>query len=189
MRKLTSQALVLSALFLAAMGCGGGEEESSCGPTRGEIVGISDGDTLKVEADDGETYTIRLLLVDTPETNVDPGESPDCYGAEAKAFTSGFKYREVKLSYEPGDECLDRYGRLLAYVTPVGAQESLNEQLVAGGYARICRIDCDESRYDEFVELEDSAINDALGVWNEETCPGAADLDTWGASGCNQSCR
>lgn len=176
-------ALCLASL-LAFVSCGSGGD-SPCGPTEGEIIDVTDGDTLTIEAD-GETYRVRLLLVDTPETqNVD---TPDCYGPEASAFTASFKYHEVKLSYESGDECVDMYGRLLAYVTPVDQKASINEQLVAGGYARVCRIECDERRYEEFADLELSAQSADIGVWNAGNCPNAY-TESWGASGCNRSCQ
>ena len=176
-------AICLTSL-LALVSCGSGGQ-SPCGPTEGEIIGVTDGDTLTIEAD-GETYHVRLLLVDTPETKgVNP---PDCYGPEASAFTASFRHHEVKLSYEPGDECMDVHDRLLAYVTPVGQKTSINEQLVAGGYARVCRINCDESRYEEFADLELEAQGADIGVWNADNCPDAY-TSSWGASGCNRSCQ
>ncbi len=173
------------AALIALVGCGSGKD-ASCGPARGEIIAVVDGDTLKIEADDGELYTVRLLLVDTPETkNV---ATPDCYGPEAAAFTASFRHQQVKLTYEPGDDCMDANDRLLAYVTLVDQDISINEQLVEGGYARVCRIECDERRYGEFAALEEEAIGAQRGVWNTEMCPDARKLSTWGASGCRRSC-
>jgi micrococcal nuclease len=180
-RYLTTSLFSICALALAGLGC----SENACGPAKGVISSITDGDTLVVETDDGESHKIRLLLVDTPETV----DRTDCYGPEAKAFVQTFMWHEVKLSYESGDDCQDMYGRLLAYVTPVGEKVSINEQLIAGGYARVCRIECDESRYSRFADLEEEAQNSDQGLWNPEICPNSYQLNTWGASGCNRKCQ
>lgn len=169
-----------------ASGCvkctGGGSSSSGDCPTKGEITEVTDGDTMKVTDEDGEEFTIRLLLTDTPETTKGKNE---CYGQDAKSFTQSFKYKQVTLSYESGDSAKDRYGRCLAYVLPKGAKKTINEQLVSGGYARVCRIDCDESRYDDFASMESAAQKASKGVWGE--CEDAYDLSSWGASGCVSS--
>ena len=174
------------ALFVISLAACGGSDDKACGPTRGEITEVTDGDTIKVTTDDEETITVRLLLTDTPETTKGKEE---CYGQEAKALTMRFKYKTVKLSYEPGDSCTDMYGRYLAYVLPEGETKSINEQLVGGGYARVCRIDCDEARYEEFADLESAAQESELGVWDTDTCPDGHQLSSWGASGCNKKCK
>ena len=132
---------------------------------------------------------VRLLLVDTPETQ-DVGV-PDCYGPEAKEFTSKFRFHPVKLAYESKTDCKDHYDRYLAYVTPTDMEsdKSINEQLIANGFARVCRIECDESRYEEFAELETEAKDSDVGLWNADSCPDSRTLSSWGASGCNGSCR
>lgn len=180
---------ILSAVFIAFLAipfaaCGG--DDDACGPTRGTIIEVTDGDTIKVMTSDEEVITVRLLLTDTPETTKGKEE---CYGQEAKALTMSFKNSSVKLSYESKDECTDMYGRYLAYVKPEGESESINEKLVAGGYARVCRIECDESRYDDFADLERDAQESERGVWNTDVCPDGHNLSSWGASGCNRRCR
>lgn len=174
----------LFATPFAVSGCGG--DDDACGPTKGEITEVTDGDTIKVTTEDEETITVRLLLTDTPETTKGKEE---CYGQKAKALTKSFLFKRVKLSYESGDSCTDMYGRYLAYVTPAGESQSINEQLVAGGFARVCRIGCDESKYDEFADLEAAAQESELGLWNTETCPDGYNLASWGASGCNRKCK
>jgi micrococcal nuclease len=142
---------VLAAMVLA--GCG---TTSPCGVTSGTVTNIVDGDT--VDLDDGDR--IRLLSVDTPETT--SGKN-DCYGQEAKAFTTNFVLnKKVTVTYDA--ECKDRYGRSLAYVAVNGTE--LNRELVAGGYA--CEYTLPpsgEKRSSEFEELESTAKTNRTGMW------------------------
>ncbi len=86
------------------------------GTERATIVSVVDGDTIKVERD-GKTKTesVRLLLIDTPETR-DPNDPVECYGAEATKRTKTMlpKGRTVYLERDVTDT--DRYQRLLRYV-------------------------------------------------------------------------
>ena len=85
-----------------------------------------DGDTVDLESG----VRIRLLLVDTPETT---SGKMDCYGQQAKSFTtSSLDGKSVSLQYEAA-ECKDRFGRTLAYVTADGVEH--NTALVKNGYA------------------------------------------------------
>jgi hypothetical protein len=45
------------------------------------LISVSDGDTIHVDIG-GREETVRLILIDTPETH-DPNYPPECYGAEA----------------------------------------------------------------------------------------------------------
>ena len=47
------------------------------------LISVSDGDTIRVDVG-GQVETLRLILIDTPETH-DPNNPPECYGAEATA--------------------------------------------------------------------------------------------------------
>jgi micrococcal nuclease len=134
-------------------GCG---TTSPCGPTTGEVSGIVDGDTVDLAS--GER--IRLLSVDTPETT---GGKNDCYGQEAKAFTSDFLLnKQVTITYDT--ECTDRYGRTLAYVAVNGSE--VNRALVEGGYAcAYTPFSAGETRMSEFENLESVAKTNRTGLW------------------------
>ena len=51
-----------------------------------EIVRVVDGDTVKIKMPNGNEETVRLLLVDTPET-VHPSKPVQPFGPEASKFT------------------------------------------------------------------------------------------------------
>lgn len=159
-----AQAAALFALALLLATGSGCEEDPRCGPARATVVRIVDGDT--VELDSG--HTVRLLMVDTPEST---GGADDCFGQEAKAFTSQVLLDQpVSLSYD--QVCEDRYGRLLAYVE-VGGRE-INALLVERGYACVLYISPNgEDRKDEFESLEYVAREGGVGMWGqcaEVTC-------------------
>ena len=51
---------------------------------KARVVRVIDGDTLKVKLATGQTVTVRLIGIDTPET-VKPGTAVECGGRSATA--------------------------------------------------------------------------------------------------------
>ena len=118
---------------------------------------VVDGDTVEL-AGRGKA---RLIGVDTPEVH---GER-ECFGGEASAFTK----REVegrRVRFTVGREARDRYGRLLVYVWKADGQ-SLNAQLVAGGYARTLTIPPNDRYADRFARLSRDARDRGAGLWGD----------------------
>ena len=75
---------------------------------------VVDGDTMKVKLKDSEeTVTLRLLLIDTPES-VKPGVDPQPYSLDASNFAKEVLQvgDSVYLEYDNGVET-DKYGRHL----------------------------------------------------------------------------
>jgi len=147
------------AVFTLAFLSGCGAPPSPCGPSSGRVVNVVDGDTVDLESG----VRIRLILVDTPETT---GGKTDCYGQEAKAFTTAaLDGKQVTLAYE--SECKDRFGRTLAFVT--ADNEEINSTLVKKGLACVLYIKPDgESRKVEFEDYETVAKTERVGMWG--TC-------------------
>ena len=80
------------------------------------VAKIVDGDTIKVEDENGKLVTVRLLGVDTPETK-HPRKPVEQYGKEASYFTSNLLLGEkVYLIDSVESSTTDRFGRRLAYV-------------------------------------------------------------------------
>lgn len=150
-------AVVASLVLLA--GCG--TPVSKCGPSSGTVDFVTDGDTFKLI--DGPT--IRLLLVDTPETT--QGKN-DCYGQEAKAFTvSQLAGKSVQLTYDE-NQCEDRFMRTLAYVKVEGVD--LNAELMKRGMGCYLFIKPGgESRSEEFATYEAEAKTNRTGMWGSCT--------------------
>ncbi len=102
----------------------------------GRVTRVIDGDTIRVESRGFET-TVRLIGIDAPETRK-PGTPVQCFGPEAsrraQALLSG---KRVRLIGDPTQDTRDRFQRLLAYVYVDGETQSVNSQLVDGGFAKV----------------------------------------------------
>jgi micrococcal nuclease len=126
------------------------------------VTDVVDGDTIEVEpAIDGEEE-VRLIGVDTPETR-DPEEEIEPYGPEASKYTSA-KLDGEKIELEFDVEKRDQYGRILAYVYPVG-KDMFNEDLLELGYAQVYTVSPNDKYEDRFEEAQEEAMDDDIGIW------------------------
>lgn len=165
MKKLIG--MILLSLLLGACTFPDSEEESSSSSALipVDVVSVIDGDTIKIDFE-GKTQTVRYLLVDTPETN-HPTIGKQPLGAEATAenkriIDSG----EVSIEFDEGGR-YDDYDRLLAYIYVDG--ESVQEQMLASGLARVAYIYPPNTRYvEEFKEVEEQAKDKEIGIWKYE---------------------
>ena len=101
------------------------------------VVGIIDGDTLRLNVPDGDspTTTVRLLGVDTPEMN-DDEQGQMFYAREATDFAQQLACgRSVTVYLDRTTErTRGTYGRLLAYLA-LPDDLFLNEALLLEGFA------------------------------------------------------
>ena len=141
------------------------------------VVEVVDGDTMDIRYQNGETDTVRLLGVDTPEvhTGTDPAEwegIPETEAGRSHLRDWGHKASEfARTELEAGeeirivvDEQADRrggYDRLLVYLYDDGAL--FNRQLIDQGYARL--YDTTFSKHDSFAEAEATARENSVGAW------------------------
>ncbi|MBI5134882.1 thermonuclease family protein [Candidatus Uhrbacteria bacterium] len=122
---------------------------------------VIDGDTIELE--DGRK--IRLIGVDTPET-VDPRKEVQCFGPEAKEFTSNLLTGQwVRL--ETDVSTTDKYGRTLAYLWR--DQVMVNDLLIKEGFARLLTIPPDVKYVEQFKQSQESARVQQKGLWGECT--------------------
>lgn len=159
--------LILLTLFLLS-GCGLLESTDTSGTTDQidvEVTQVIDGDTIKIIYE-GEEVTVRYLLVDTPETNHPRlGEQP--LGKEAtEANKELIESGDVSIEFDVGDR-FDDYDRLLAYIYVDG--KSVQEQLLASGFARVAYVFPPNTRYlDDFEQAEQIAKEEEAGIWQYE---------------------
>ena len=115
-------ALALSA-FAAVSAAGG--EQSAAGEA-GVVASVYDGDTLTLTSG----KRVRLLQIDTPELG-----SAECYSRAARTALVNLAPlgSRVVLVSDPALDRVDRYGRLLRYVTRGGT--NVNLELVRRGAA------------------------------------------------------
>lgn len=127
------------------------------------VVRVVDGDTLKATVD-GKEETVRLILVDTPET-VHPSKPVQPFGPEASEFAKKtLEGKEVELELDVSER--DQYGRILAYVW-IG-DKMFNEMLLEKGLARVSVFPPDVKYVDRFREIESKARQKGIGIWSIE---------------------
>lgn len=150
--------------------------QSISGTEEATVIEVTDGDTIKIEYDNGTTDTVRMLGVDTPEVHSEntPSEFegvPDtedgktCLYYEGKVASAMTKNRllgeRVTLKFDSEADRRGTYGRLLAYVYIDG--ENYNLKLIEHGHARV--YDSTFSKSEEFYAAEDDAQSSGIGVW------------------------
>ena len=133
-----------------------------------KVTRVIDGDTMEVTiTENGKTKkeTVRLLLVDTPETK-DPNKPVQPFGPEASQFTKEtLEGKNVELELDTSER--DKYGRLLCYLW-IG-NKMFNESLLEKGLARVAYIYPPNVKYvDQFNEIQKKAQEAGLGIWSIE---------------------
>lgn len=103
------------------------------------VIAVVDGDTIDVDIDLGFdislTKRVRLAGIDTPESRTTNKEEK-VLGLEVKELLKK-KLKEAKsiVIKTQLPDSTEKYGRILGWVYLDGAELSVNEALVAGGYA------------------------------------------------------
>lgn len=128
---------------------------SPCYAWQGKVVGITDGDSIRVLHDNQE-IKIRLWGIDCPEKHQD-------YGNRAKQQTSELAFGQT---VEVNEIDRDRYGRTVAMVTLPNGQV-LNEELIRSGMAWVYRKYCNRKvECAQWLELQAGARDQKIGLWS-----------------------
>lgn len=133
------------------------------------VTKVSDGDTFKIDMN-GQTETVRLVGVNTPET-VDPRRSVECFGKEASTkLKSLIEGNVVRLEVDATQSDRDRYHRLLRFAfLPDGTDIGL--ELLSEGYAHESLYSQKPHLYrDAYVVAQTQAQAAQLGLWNPQAC-------------------
>lgn len=154
--------------------------EEPGGHEAGIVTRVVDGDTVEVEVTErvegpgvgltvvGESYDVRLIGIDTPES-VKPGSPVECFAKEASAATTALlEGQGVRLVKDVEDT--DRYDRLLRYIYM--GDEMANARLVTNGYATAYTYPPNVRHTDLFVALQREARESDRGLWSPDTCHG-----------------
>lgn len=135
----------------------------------GVIIVVYDGDTVGIEFYDGRRRKIRLIGIDSPETNHSE-ERVRLLAQLSKRFAFYYLYRKrVTVMYDWERE--DKYGRLLAYLW---TEENglFNEFILEEGFASAyLRFPFKEEYRKNFIRAEKSARISKKGLWREEPYP------------------
>jgi micrococcal nuclease len=126
------------------------------------VTAVVGGDTIRIAPAIDGTNVVRLIGVDAPDAGKRDAEGQP-YSQRASRFTrSVLDGRKVRLEFDVQRK--DRYGRLLAYVYPMG-DEMLNEVLLRKGYAQVYTLKPNDEREGEFAGEQEKARDDGLGIW------------------------
>ena len=104
-----------------------------------KVTNVIDGDTIDVDIDLGFDISfssrVRLAGIDTPESRT-TNKAEKVLGLEAKEYVkSKIKdAKEVVIKTEKIDSS-EKYGRILGWLFLDGSKVSVNEQMIADGYA------------------------------------------------------
>lgn len=120
----------------------------------GKVVGISDGDTIRVLHENKE-IKIRLYGIDTPEKK-------QAFGNRAKQFASDFCFNKTAQVIVRD---IDFYGRTVAEVWVDG--ESLNQALVKNGFAWWYKQYAPKDTLLKRLEMEARA--EKRGLWSDKS--------------------
>ncbi|WP_115461338.1 thermonuclease family protein [Winogradskyella aurantiaca] len=118
-----------------------------------KVIGITDGDTVKVLKLDSTTVKIRLVNIDCPERK-------QAFSTKAKQFTSDAVFsKNVRIEVIK----TDRYGRLVANII-YDQDLNLSKELLKAGLAwHYQKYSNDAS----LQQLEDEARAQKIGLWSD----------------------
>lgn len=119
--------------------------------TIGTVIGVSDGDTLRLLTPSHRQIRVRLWQIDAPEK-----DQP--FGQKAKRVLSDKVYRQ-QVTVE--SQTTDRYGRMIGQVTFEG--RDINREMVAEGYAWAYRKYLKDR---SLIAVEEAARKQQLGLWS-----------------------
>jgi micrococcal nuclease len=159
--RLLALTLLLAAALAAAAGCSLAQKPETAAALVERVV---DGDTIHVVVN-GQKETVRMLLVDTPETK-HPDKPVEPFGPEASEFAKErLEGRTVRLEFDGPKR--DKYDRLLAYVWIDDVL--FNELLVENGLARLAYVyDPPYRHYNAIAAAENRAMKEKKGIWSIE---------------------
>jgi micrococcal nuclease len=129
-----------------------------------KVLHVCDGDTISINYE-GKEERVRLLRVDTPESNHPDKKQNIPMGKTAAEYTEKtLAGKSVDLEFE--GERKDRHGRLLAYVFVDGKNYCL--ELIEKGLSPYYTKYGSSKKYDqEFKEAERQARKQGLGIWGD----------------------
>jgi len=120
-----------------------------------KVVGVTDGDTIKVSNVGQQQIKIRLYGIDSPEDG-------QAYGQAAKKHLSALIAGDT---VEIETVTKDRYGRTVGIVWD--KETNINQEMVGAGYAWVYRKYCDRSFCSNWLILEEKAKKAKIGLWQE----------------------
>lgn len=118
----------------------------------GQVISISDGDTLTILTDSKQKIIVRLNAIDAPEKN-------QAFSNASKKSLSSICFKKAAIVETFG---LDKYGRIIGDITC--NEVNANKHQVDNGMAWVYRKYSNDSA---LIALEAQAKNIGLGLWDD----------------------
>ena len=125
------------------------------------VASITDGDTIDVTHREGTIGTVRLIGINTPESN-------ECFAGDAAAALEALIPVGATVGMTVDVSDVDQYGRLLRYLW-LGAM-SVNEEMVRRGAGISRRYQPDTAMADRLEAAQLEAQESQIGLWAPEAC-------------------
>ncbi|UHA71930.1 thermonuclease family protein [Paenibacillus sp. 481] len=124
---------------------------------------VVDGDTVNLSYPVLGTTKVRLLSIDTPETNF-RGQSQGYHAERATSYLKSLLPVGTKIRVAVGAESTDQYGRLLAHIFK--GKLNVNEDLVKKGHAVTYFIWPNDTFIQQYQKSQEQAKRSGLGIWD-----------------------
>jgi micrococcal nuclease len=152
---------------------------NALGVTKGRVMRIIDGDTLKMDVEGIGVTSVRLIGIDTPESrknkrtllqaqrNQTTQEAIISMGKKATLHMKSLVKRGDILILECDVQQTDKYGRLLAYAWYAWTDTNimLNLEMVKDGYASLLTIPPNVKYKNDFRKAYTEAREAKKGLW------------------------
>lgn len=125
------------------------------------VTSITDGDTLSIELDDGTVADVRLIGIDSPETD-------ECFADEGRLALTALAAPGSRVGVTVDVSDRDQFDRLLRYLWVGGM--SVNEELVRRGTSIARRYPPDIAMADRLDAAQRAARESGFGLWAPEAC-------------------
>lgn len=126
-----------------------------------KIIRVIDGDTVVTQ----NNQKVRLIGIDTPEVTINNPKK--CLGDIATIKTKELLEGKYVILEKDISET-DKYGRLLRYIWL--DNQLINKTLVQEGYAQVDTVKPDIKYKQTFIDAQNQAKSQDLGLWNESNC-------------------
>jgi endonuclease YncB( thermonuclease family) len=126
---------------------------------------VVDGDTIYLTQPVLGTTKVRLLGIDTPETNY-YGQAQEPWGTNAKNYLNQLLPSGTQITLETDRDTVDAYGRLLAHVKK--GTLNVNQEMVRQGHAVTYFIWPNMLHYEEYRSALIEAKNAGRNIWNPQ---------------------
>jgi endonuclease YncB( thermonuclease family) len=126
----------------------------------GNVVAVSDGDTVKVLGSENQLFSIRLMGIDAPEKS-------QSFGHRSKQFLSDLIYKkQVQVEWSKKD----RYGRIVGKIRLMDGTDVCLAQLTSGMAWHYKKYQSEQNPKDRILysDAEAKARVSGTGLWREQ---------------------